>query len=592
MKRFIIIIGLSLCHLLATGQEIRVEEVREIANDLEARTHPRQDLNGENCALLKIAAPSLEHLVFNGNIIGDTRYNAGVYYVYIPAGTKKIEYLHNDYLPGSIDFKSYGITIEKSTVYSIILLKSDLQQSSSRQFVIINVIPEDAIVELDGDMLNVSEGTAQKLVRFGTHHYRVSAPDLQSKEGDIIVNSITEKAIATVDLYPPRGIIEIGSHNNTSISGATVFLDGNIVEGQAPLKLENITAGKHTIRIVKQMYESIALDISVEGGKTLSINPTMKSNFAPVKVTAPAGCSISINGEITDKSIWESNIPAGSYIFETIMDGKVLSSKVVDIQASDTTQEIALTIPGGNLSIITSTPRADIILDGIAVGQTPLFLPNLSPGEHSLRLSKEGYETISKSIIINSGEDLDIDLSMMSSSIINNRGAESLSPGSKNDNTIEPLVNTISEKKKNTAFLIEANLTPAFFSSYDLFDVSLGARIGYTGKKFGGYLSIGSNFNRSYTTREGTLNISRKEFATGLLFNATKIMIVYGGLCYAERNLSVSTGYQNYTYGPVLRYGIGADLGVILKYGPIGLSAGVFINYCYVAPRLGLTFIL
>lgn len=131
MKRFLVFAFLFLCSsVLIHAQEVNVSSIIELFNDKTAENSPRQDYEGDYCALLKIEAPGIDGLVFKGTIVGDIEHKSGVYYVYVSAGTKKINFQHSRFLPGTIDFSSAGVTITGKTTYSVILEASEAKDSS------------------------------------------------------------------------------------------------------------------------------------------------------------------------------------------------------------------------------------------------------------------------------------------------------------------------------------------------------------------------------------------------------------------------------------------------------------------------------
>ena len=127
MKKGLLTTVFILVCILASAQKIEVVEIQELTTDLEARIRPRTDLNGDPCALLKIAMPTIDGIEFTGNVVGTIIYRMGVYYVYVAAGTKRLTYQHEHYYPGVIDFEKAGIKISPNTTYSIILeeIKAD-----------------------------------------------------------------------------------------------------------------------------------------------------------------------------------------------------------------------------------------------------------------------------------------------------------------------------------------------------------------------------------------------------------------------------------------------------------------------------------
>lgn len=118
MKRFLLLILISHLAAVCWSQEIKVKFMEYLPNDLAARTHPRPDVNGVNCALIRVVVPAVKDMKFEGWVIGDCTYQPGEYLVYVPEGTKKIKFRHESYEPGEIVF---NMPIESQCVYKVVL---------------------------------------------------------------------------------------------------------------------------------------------------------------------------------------------------------------------------------------------------------------------------------------------------------------------------------------------------------------------------------------------------------------------------------------------------------------------------------------
>lgn len=100
------------------AQQISVKSIEELTSDLTARTHPRSDVNDNPCALIKVTIPMVKGLMFSGWVMGDVDYHPGEYWVYVPEGTKKIKFQHENFAPGEITFDT---PIKKLCVYRVTL---------------------------------------------------------------------------------------------------------------------------------------------------------------------------------------------------------------------------------------------------------------------------------------------------------------------------------------------------------------------------------------------------------------------------------------------------------------------------------------
>lgn len=125
MKRFLTT-SLFICFFLSvSGQEISVRSMVKLENDITARRNEVLDNNSIPCALIRILVPMVKGMQFTG-IKGEAKYLPGEYDVYVPQGSKRIKFRHENYPAGTIEFT---MPIEKLCVYQIILNVPNLTAS-------------------------------------------------------------------------------------------------------------------------------------------------------------------------------------------------------------------------------------------------------------------------------------------------------------------------------------------------------------------------------------------------------------------------------------------------------------------------------
>ena len=125
MKKVILIVTFILLASIVNAQAIKVKLMEYLPNDLAARTHPRPDANGVNCALIRVVVPAVKDMKFDGWVVGDCAYQPGEYQVYVPEGAKKIKFRHDNYEPGEIVF---NMPIQSQCVYKVVLDIPDLSR--------------------------------------------------------------------------------------------------------------------------------------------------------------------------------------------------------------------------------------------------------------------------------------------------------------------------------------------------------------------------------------------------------------------------------------------------------------------------------
>ena len=133
-KKHVILLMTILCHCIcAYAQELCVKSLDESSKDLSARTMPRKDLNGVECALVKVQIVG-KGVIFGGNVMGEVENKGNEYWVYMPNGSKRLKVTHPDCLPMEIVFENYGIEKVKSkTTYILTLAKANQPATSKEQ---------------------------------------------------------------------------------------------------------------------------------------------------------------------------------------------------------------------------------------------------------------------------------------------------------------------------------------------------------------------------------------------------------------------------------------------------------------------------
>ena len=115
--KYLTIVLSLVCAISVQAQTLDVKSFAVKANDITARTQPRQDNNGNACALVKVRLAS-SGANFDGNVIGKVSYNTSEYLVYMAQGSKRLTVKLEGYLPLEVTFEDFGITrLESKTVY-------------------------------------------------------------------------------------------------------------------------------------------------------------------------------------------------------------------------------------------------------------------------------------------------------------------------------------------------------------------------------------------------------------------------------------------------------------------------------------------
>jgi len=407
LMRLVLALMMILGASAVMAQGIAVSEFRLLENDLTANLQGtmQKDHNGEVAALIKVETTE-QGFVFDGGMVGivKTIQKTGEIWVYVPHGIKRMTIQHQQL--GTLRDYYFPIAIEKAKTYQMKLttgsVKTVTNVSVNQQFVMFQVTPANASVELNDEALLVDEqGMASKRLPYGTYQYRVSCTDYHTQAGVVEVKA-DGKAMVNVSLRPNFGWIDIAA--DTEFYGAYVYLDNERI-GQVPMKTQALKSNSYHLRFMKPMYKNYEQDVLVKDNETTHIQLQMQANFAQVTLQAADETEIWVEGEHRGNGVLTLKLEPGQYKVETKRASHQSNSQLLQIN-NLTAMNVVLEEPAplyGSLEVNTSPMMAKVYLDGKEVGETPFFMNNVLIGAHELRVEKEGYAAQQQSITIEHG---------------------------------------------------------------------------------------------------------------------------------------------------------------------------------------------
>jgi hypothetical protein len=194
----------------------------------------------------------------------------------------------------------------------------------------------------------------------GTNKTIIKIQELDSR-GNVIPYSVVnvDHLIGQPTPTPTPSFGRISVVSNPS--GATIYLD-NAIKGLTPLTLDNVPNGNHGVVLRLDGYQDLLKNIVVTAD-----SQTLNAVLIPTTTPATTRTTASGTGSPEQTTSQQST---GS----------------------------------GSLSVTTSPPGAQVYVDGGMKGITPTTIPGLSSGAHSIVLKMEGYQDITTSITITTGQ--------------------------------------------------------------------------------------------------------------------------------------------------------------------------------------------
>ncbi|KAF5417032.1 MAG: hypothetical protein C5S38_02260 [Candidatus Methanophagaceae archaeon] len=223
-----------------------------------------------------------------------------------------------------------------------------------------------------------------------------------------------------------KGTIKITSDP----SGAMVEFDGERAVGPMSTTPTKITTspGTHTVRLSQDGYQDWSTSVDVTAGGLSEVHGTLTPDPTPtptppatgsIKVTSnPSGAAIGLDGQwsgMMDKTPDTlPDVAAGTHTIALKLEGYPDWSTSVRVEAGRTANvhhEFPAPTPTptpkpttGSVQVTSSPSGASVYLDGTYKGTTTLTINGVSPGKHTIRVSREGCEDRSTSVQVTAGD--------------------------------------------------------------------------------------------------------------------------------------------------------------------------------------------
>ena len=315
----------------------------------------------------------------------------------------------------------------------------------SKQWVVFQVIPENAILQVDSTVALVRDGTAQFELPLGKHGYHAEAPFyeelsdsvevvdsaklvvpvvLQSVYSYLTVKLPIAEGLIFIDSEPigkgeaTSGHLQPGDHHLIVMQEETCFADTVINMGVGEkkvlaLKASDLRARPLMARAINPQPIEEVKDSTVTDSLAAVPQDSLK---ALVTITAPdAETQIWLNREPLAYGKWVGQLGIGFYSVSTLKEG--LESKPIFLWVDDTLPKVVdLSLPKasyGVLNIHSNVVGATILINRVEVGVTPCILENLpATVACKILLKKKGYRDAAITVMPVPNDMLNVEINM------------------------------------------------------------------------------------------------------------------------------------------------------------------------------------
>lgn len=301
LKRLYVICLCLFCAVATYSQNISVASFKMDENDITANMEGTMvyDQNGEKCALIRIQTTQTG-FTFDVGALGvrDVVQKTGEIWLYVPYGVRRVTIRHQQL--GTMEY-AFPMSIEKARTYVMQLTTGEVPPDNKdvikSQYILFRLTPSNALVELDGQVLETVDGTATKRMPFGTYNYRVQAPRHAPSVGVVTVNDSKNKHIVTVNLVPQFTNVTFRVSDN-----AEIWIDDQL-RGNGSCTLE-LSFGTYLVECRKDGCRTSQQEVEVNKESAL--------NAISLKAPTPIFGAVDINTSPADAEVWIDGKQAGT----------------------------------------------------------------------------------------------------------------------------------------------------------------------------------------------------------------------------------------------------------------------------------------
>ena len=166
---------------------------------------------------------------------------------------------------------------------------------------------------------------------------------------------------------------------------AKIFIDGKEV-GETPKSINQILIGQHSLRIEKAGCAPVSKTITIEEGKTLTLDEKLDTGRNLTVETDRKGDKVYVDKEYVGETPLHTSVGFGTHTVKAVR-GKKEQSKDIEVKIGGS--DIELFFEFGRLISITTDRDGDAInVDGESVGTSPVRI-DLAFGQHTIHAQRE-----------------------------------------------------------------------------------------------------------------------------------------------------------------------------------------------------------
>jgi hypothetical protein len=222
-----------------------------------------------------------------------------------------------------------------------------------------------------------------------------------------------QPAFATVNIFPGQR----AAHDMTleplhallliesDPEGAEVVMN-DAFRGHTPLMLADVPFGTHRIRLQSERHFPRELTVTLDDRTPRHVFTELVSDSAVLVVSStPPGATLRIDGaSFGETPLRAERVRTGEVNVELALEGFMPYQRPVRLRAGEEFRVDAQLIPlPTGLTVYSTPPGAQVYIDNVPLGVTPVTITNLAVGQYEVRVDLKGYHSQSRTVDLASG---------------------------------------------------------------------------------------------------------------------------------------------------------------------------------------------
>jgi len=207
-----------------------------------------------------------------------------------------------------------------------------------------------------------------------------------------------QEMVVSLDMKPITGLLLVDSNPQ----GADVVIDG-ISKGNTPLLMTDLPLGEYLMEFRSVKHLPRTMKAVLVDRTPVRVFAELVSNTAQLKVSSdPDGAVVSINGVTVGKTpVTVEEVQAGEAEIRISKRGYKTFVAPMKFEATKpyNVDAVLEALPSG-LSVLSTPEGAQVLIDRMPAGVTPLNLSDLKDGPHEITVSLDGYDSKTKTIYL------------------------------------------------------------------------------------------------------------------------------------------------------------------------------------------------